>query len=182
MLKFKQFIYEMPTLDAHHVQELEDGDIKPPGKFDREDSVGDTEEHEIVARSWKDPEERFPAHHYLAVNNKTDRFDMSTRGGTTEDDHFITNETKKHSEATISAPEFYKAILRSDHAPKGLQSGGSQSYGGRSIWERLHKDPEVTVTHHDAETGKEIKLHTGDDFNKNYDQKRPTYFRARLRK
>ena len=183
MLTFKQFIREAPTLDATS-SELDDNEIKPPGKYDRQESVGHTGNHNICARSWKgeDESERFPAHHYLAVNDKDDKVHMSVRGGNTEDGYFIANDTRKHPYSTISAPDFYEEILRSDDAPKGIQSGGSHTAGGESIWERLHKDPRFVVTHHDSETGEKIKLHTGGDFRKNYNKKRPTHFRARLRK
>jgi hypothetical protein len=183
MITFKQFIREAPTTDAT-AHELDDNEIKSPGKYDREESVGHTGNHDIRARSWngKDESERFPAHHYLAVNDNDDKVHMSVRGGNTEDGYLIANETRKHPDSTINAPDFYKEILQSDHAPKGIQSGGSQTPGGMSIWKRLHKDHEVIVTHHDSETNKRIKLHTGDDFHKNYDQDRPTHFRVRLRK
>lgn len=181
MLTFKQFISEAPTTDVT-AHELDDNAIKPAGKYDREESVGYTRDHDIRARSWKDDEQRHPAYHYMAVNDKDDKVHMSVRGGNTEDGYLIANETRKHPDSTINAPDFYKEILKSDNAPKGIQSGGSQTPGGISIWQRLHKDPDVIVTHHDSETGKKITLHTDDDFHKNYNQERPTHFRVRLRK
>ena len=180
MLTFRQFIFEAPTTDAT-AYELDDNTVKPAGRFDREESVGHTGNHDIRARSWKDDEQRHPAHHYIAVNDEDNTVHMSVRGGNTEDGYLIANETRKHPDSTITAPEFYKEILNSDNAPKGIQSGGSQTPGGMSIWARLHEDPDVIVTHHDSETGEEIELHTGDDFHKNYDQERPTHFRVRLR-
>ncbi len=180
MLSFKQYIIEMPTRDATS-SELDDNSIKAPGKYDREYSVGHTGNYDIRARSWKSDTEKHPPYHYMAVNDEGITH-MSSRGGTTEDGYFIANDTRKHPDSTISAPDFYEEILRSDNAPKGIQSGGSHTAGGESIWERLHKDPRFVVTHHDSETDKKIKLHTGDDFHKNYDQERPTHFRARLRK
>ena len=106
---------------------------------------------------------------------------MKTRGGTTKDGYFIANETKKHPEAEIGAPDFYHSILRAGKH-KGIQSGEEQTGGGKSIWRRLaHEYPEVKVTHHDKETGKEIPMHGEQDWDKNYDQTKETYFRARLK-
>ena len=91
MKKFKHWLNEAPTTDAE-ASELDDHTIKPPGKYDREESIGHTGEHDIITRSWKGKEnnERYPAYHYLAVHDKDDVVHMSVRG-VNVDKHFIAN-------------------------------------------------------------------------------------------
>lgn len=196
MKSFKEFIIEMPESGVH-AYELDDDEIKPPGKFDHEEdigslnslistswrSIGTRNNYNLLSRSWKLPHEKKVTsrpHHFMAVTDD-DHVHFSTRGGNTKDGYFISNETRKHPDADITAPDFYKAILHSEKAPKGIQSGHSHSEGGSSIWKRLSNDPELHVTHHRKADGKEIKLHKGDDWEKNYDQEEPTYFRAKLK-
>lgn len=186
MLTFKQFIAEAPISVEADPDEmmLDDEDTKKPGKYDREERVGGIDNYNIHARSWKSEgsDERHPPHQYMAVHDDSDLHHMVSRGGTTSDNYFIANETKKHPESEISAPDFYHSILHA-RLHSGIQSGEEQTEGGKSIWRRLHSEhPDVEVTHHDAETGKQIKLHTGNDWDKNYDQKKETYFRAKLKK
>lgn len=181
MKSFLQFIREAPESGVH-AYELEHGDIKGPGSYDREEYVGSHEDYNILARSFRSPsrpKDRSRPHHYMAMS-PDDEVHFSTRGGNTKDGYFITNETRKHPDAQLNAVDFYKAILHSDDAPKGLQSGSSHSEGGKSIWKRLASDPELHVTHHRKSDGKQIVLHKGDDWDKNYDHKEPTYFRARF--
>jgi len=189
MKTFKQFISEMPRsvhTDPGDIESkmLDDDDTRTPGKYDRDEIVGEHGNYNIHARSWKseDSSEKHPPHTYIAQHDDTDIHHMKSRGGTTKDNYFIANDTKKHLESEMSAPDFYHEIIHAKvHA--GIQSGEEQTEGGKSIWQRLHKNyPDVHVTHHDAETGKEIKLHTGDDWDKNYDQSTKTYLRAKLKK
>lgn len=176
-------LVEMPM--SHDVDPdqmmLDDDSISPPGKFDHEEVVGGNNDYTIHGRSWKSqksPDEKFPIHHFIAVHDKTEIPHIHTRGGTTKDGFFIANETAKHPDSEISAPEFYKEILHSG-AVKGIQSGAKQSEGGKSIWKRLARDKEVKVTHHDSETGKEIKLQP--HWDSNYDHETPTHFRVQLK-
>jgi len=185
MRSFKQFLFEMPESGAM-ASELEPGDIKPAGRYDRVKYVGSHENYNIEARSWKSPNNNSESrpHHYLAVTDNDEDNDVvhfSTRGGNTPDGYLIANETRKHPDAELTAPDFYKAILHSEGAPNGIQSGEKHSEGGKSIWHRLSLDPELVVTHHRKSDCEEIKLHTGDNFHKNYDQEPPTFLRAKLK-
>lgn len=189
MKTFKQFLLEMPisvsTIDHGDIesQMLDDEDTKKPGKFERNEIVGRINNYNIHARSFKSQEsnKKFPPHTYIAKHDDTNIDHMKVRGGTTKDNYFIANETKKHPESEISAPEFYHSILHTG-IHKGIQSGEEHTEGGKSIWKRLHHEhPDIEVTHHNAKTGKQIKLHTGDDWDKNYDQPNETYFRAKIK-
>jgi len=185
MKSFKTFLMEMPQsidTDADSMH-LHDHSIKPPGKFDHEEAYGGDAHHTLLGRSWKgegDKGGENPVNHWILHHDKDDVAHMHSRGGNTKDGFFIANETAKHPDAKISAPEFYKHILNSGKV-KGIQSGKTQTEGGKSIWQRMVKDPELKVTHHDAETGKEIKLHTK-DWDRNYDSPdRLTHFRVQLK-
>ncbi len=126
---------------------------------------------------------------YRAVHDHSDEVHMITRGGTTRDKHFIANETRKHPDSEISAPDFYKSILKIGHH-KGIESGNSQTDAGKHIWHRLaHDHPDVEVTHHELKpkpggggsTRTRIRLHKGDSWHKNFDDNKNTVFRMKLR-
>ena len=156
-------LVEMPMshdVDYDEAMLGDDNRIRSPGRYDKEDIVGGDSNYTITGRSWKNPNkprQKHSVHHFIAVHDETNEPHMHTRGGTTKDGFFIANETSKHPDCTMSGPEFYKLILHSGKV-KGIQSGDKQSEGGKSIWKRLARDKEVKVTHHDSETGKEIKL------------------------
>jgi hypothetical protein len=183
MKSFKEFLKEAPqSIDVEPDQmHLHDHSIRPAGKFDDEDSYGGDKDYTLLGRSWKSPntpDEKFPVHHWILHHDDSGIAHMHSRGGTTPDGYFIANDTSKHPDCEISAPEFYKHILRSGRV-KGIQSSTQQSEGGKSIWKRLHRDSDVEVTHHDSKTGKQIPLHR--DWDRNYDHEQDTHFRVRLK-
>lgn len=183
MKSFRQYLKEMPQSIDRDPDEmhLDDDSIKPAGKFDHEDHYGGDAHYTLVGRSWKGDKDKggeHPVHHWIAHHDASEVAHMHSRGGNTKDGFFIANETAKHPESKVSAPEFYKMILHSRKV-KGIQSGEKQTEGGKSIWERMSHDKELKVTHHDSETGKEIKLQP--HWDSNYDHEKPTHLRVRLR-
>jgi hypothetical protein len=171
MLKFRQWLKEAPnTIDMPQDQGmLDDDQPKPAGKYDHEEVIGGDNTYTIHARSWKsENEEKHPMHHFIAVHD------------------FIAKNTKKHSDSEMSGPEFYHHILHSGEV-KGIQSDHEQTEGGKSIWHRLvhdHNYNDIEVTHHEFGSEKKIPLHTGKDWDKNFDhgESSATVFRARLKK
>lgn len=59
--------------------------------------------------------------------------------------------------------------------------GAVAMVGGKSIWKRMSKDPELQVTHHDSETGQQIKLQPHQHWDNNYDHEKPTHLRVKLK-
>ena len=186
MKTFKQLLNEMPNT-LHKDQSdmmLDDDDIKPPSKYQHEENYGGDNEYTLKGRStifpdWKKPSK--DVHHWILHHDESNIAHMHTRGGTTKNGYFIANETAKHPDCKISAPEFYKMILNTGKV-KGIQSGEQATEGGKSIWKRLSRDPELQVTHHDATTGKKIKLQPHWHWDSNYDHEKPTYLRVKLKK
>lgn len=88
------------------------------------------------------------------------------------------------SKASWAGPQsdFYREILEHEG---GIKSDYVQTSGGQKTWHDLvHNHPDVAVTHHNEHTGAKIKLHTGADWEKNFDgpqgRQGRTYFIARL--
>lgn len=182
MITFKQYLYEMPSHSLNGPDYLEDFPARAAGRYDREEygkNMHGPYTMKLHSANFS-PERRSKPHAYMAEHDNGEIHFVS-RGGTTADNHFIANETRKHSDAEINAPEFYKEILHQGHHD-GIQSGTSQTDGGASIWHRLaHEHDDVVVTHHEYPSLKQIPLHKGDDWDKNFNEDKPSVFRMRLK-
>lgn len=174
MLKFKQWLNEAPV--SYHGDAggyLDDrATLSQPSKYDVEKHLGGG----LYARRFKSKGSKPYMYRQEGENDDNIHYVRGTR----DKGAFVTQLTSKASYAGKHA-DFYYDILR--HEKSGIRSDLSQTEGGKKIWHDLaHEYPDVEVTHHDAETGKKIHLHTGKDWDMNYDQEKPTYFRAKLRK
>ncbi len=195
MKRFKQFLKEMPrALVTHTASDIEDSKLdsnpfhKNPGKYGHDEYHFQHHGYEFHSRRFKSdnvkPSETKP-HSYFATHDHDDHHTpthMMVSGGTTKDNHFKVSFTSRHSDCDMGADHMYKGILHhGEH--KGIESDEDQTDGGASIWHRLaHQHSDVKVTRHDH-TGKEVKLHKKDDWDKNFEggaDDKPTVFRAKL--
>jgi hypothetical protein len=173
MLSFKNWLNEAPeTYYGDAGGYLDDrGTLSVPSKYDVEKHLGDG----LYARRFKAKGSK--PYMYRQEGNNDDNIHFVR--GTRDNGVFVTQSTAKATYAGKHS-DFYYDILRRE---KRIRSDKSQTAGGQRTWHDLaHDYPDVEVTHHDAETGEKIHLHTGKDWDNNFDQKRPTYFIAKLKK
>lgn len=184
MLNFKLFLKEMPALaqkvPRDDISDKSNRDIKKDIKGLK--PISSTSTHDIHRR-----ENMFGEHEYIAQNKKTKDIDMFVTGERSGGAYNISGLLGRKG-STIKAPDFYEHInqhheptIFSDRVLSGrINSDNKQIHGGGAgVWKELINRGN-TVTHHDDDD-KPIKLHTGDDFHKNFSDENES-FRFRLRR
>jgi len=188
MKSFKQFIAEMPELNANIDKSTLDDHPHPKsgGPYAHDEYHGPAGEYDFYSRRYASdevsPQETKP-HTYMLTHDHDDEdtpTHMIARGGTTRKGHFRINSVAKHPDCSYGADHFYKTILHhGEH--NTIESDSQHSVGGASIWHRLvHDHSDVEVTRHDKD-GKKIKLHTGDDWDKNFEDEHALDSRFRVK-
>ena len=175
---FKQFLKEMPGKTDTGPDYLDDTPVREPSKYEDLNYSGHSfGNYNLKTKKSKSGTKPFE---YQAEHDNGE-VHFVTRGGTTEDNHFIANETRKHTNSEINAPTFYKEILKhGEHA--GIQSGKDHTSDGEHIWYRMaHNHPDVEITHHRTSDMKQIPLHKGEDWSKNYNENEPSVFRMKFK-
>ena len=74
----------------------------------------------------------------------------------------------------VKASDLYHHLVTKHHI--SLRSDNYQSEGGMKVWNRVSQHPDIEVTHHAKDTGRQLPLYHGNLFPKNYGNE--TYFRA----
>jgi len=161
MKTFKQFIAEMPhLLDKLDKNKLDNSIKFPAGKHI---STFKPTGHEIHRKRYFDIDGTPDEGSFTAVNPETNQVDMAIHGtyhGKTLHVHNLMG----REGSTIKADDMYAHLA--NHHNMTIASDTLQSHGGAKVWKKLSERPDVEV-HHEFD-GKEIPLHRGKDWHKNY--------------
>lgn len=94
---------------------------------------------------------------YSAIHKKTGEPHMSVTGTfTPSNKKFEISNLQGHPDSTLKAHEFYHHLLLAGHVHE-LHSDKTQSPGGKKVWERLRKLPNVKMTTSDNPKSSGIK-------------------------
>lgn len=182
MKTFKQFITEMPSITTGYAKDknqLKDHETIP---YQNSKPVSTTETGHVVQHR-NTP--GTTTHHLDAYDPKSDTVHVRVLGQRIGNAIQVLS-LKGSPSSTLRAPAFYHHIVHHTLDKIGvdeLHSSELQSQGGAKTWKKLSQMPDITVERRTASKrafgkDKKVKLHTGDNWHKNYADDQ-SYFVAR---
>ena len=125
------------------------------------------------------PDDQF-SHGYLLADSKSKRVKAHITGRT-KGNEFTVGWVAKHSSYSGKMTDFYHHLIT--HHDINMNSSTEHSPGSVANWKKLSERPDIHMTR--SMNGEGIRLHTGDDWHKNYegyDKDMPTRFHASKKK
>ncbi len=173
MKSFKQYLEEMPNLisSVPPIKDRDESDLnmtleqKLGVNYKKARKISTHNNHHIYKYS-SDHDSTM----YFAVHPETKRIKAQLVGGQSGNT-FDVRWAGKHSSYEGKVRDLYKHFAKEHQLT--LRSDLEHSPGTMATYKSISDDPEFEIKRISISSGKELQLHTGDNFSKNYSRKEP---------